>query len=222
LASARYAHGALVVALAPLRQVDQVPLAIAQACGLKEQPGRPLIATICDALRDRELLLVLDNCEHLLAARSFVAELLAAAPGLRVLATSRALLDLRDEQVYPLQPLPCADPAQLPALDELAEVPAIALLLNRARAHSPSFQLTARNAQAIASICVQLDGLPLALELAAALFATVQGDTACAITLHKQNLALSQALGLLRPRANALTALGTMASRQGDTDQAIT
>src|SRR5262249_13990851 len=120
------------------------------------------------ALRNRQLLFVLDNCEHLPAAAPAVGELLAACPGLTVLATSRAPLHLYGESEYPVPPLALPDLARLPDTVALAGVAAVALLVERARAVRPDFGLTAQNAAAVAEICVRLDGLPLALELAAA------------------------------------------------------
>ena len=111
---------------------------------------------------------MLDNCEHLLAAAPAVAELLAACPGLTVLATSRAPLHLYGEHEYPVPPLALPDLARLADPAALAGVPAVALLVERARAVRPDFRLTAENAPAVAEVCVRLDGLPLALELAAA------------------------------------------------------
>jgi predicted ATPase len=160
----RFADGVVFVALAPLRDSTLVLQAIGRACGLT-QPGP---AALAEYLRDKQLLLVLDNCEHLLAAVTEIAELLSAAPGLHVLATSRAALNLQSERTSLIPPLPLPDLAHPPPLADLAEVPAVALLLTRTRALNPQFQLTADNAADLAAICVRLDGLPLAIELAAA------------------------------------------------------
>ncbi len=116
---------------------------------------------------------MLDNCEHLLAAAPAIAALLAAAPRLRVLATSRVVLNLAGEQTLPVPPLPLPDLARLPPVAELAREPAVALLVARARAHDPAFRLTAANAADLAAICARLDGLPLAIELAAARLKTL-------------------------------------------------
>jgi predicted ATPase/DNA-binding SARP family transcriptional activator len=160
----RFADGAAFVALAPLRDAALVTQAIAQACGLAHAgPG-----ALADHLRDKRLLLVLDNCEHLPGVDLEIAALLAAAPGLRVLATSRSPLAVHGEHAFPVPPLPLPDLAQLAPPAELAAVPSVALLLVRARAVNPRFQLTDDNAAALAAICVRLDGLPLAIELAAA------------------------------------------------------
>lgn len=160
----QFAAGAIFVPLASLRDPELLLQTIAQACGLKQGNVR----TLADHFSDKELLLVLDNCEHLLAAGPEIGALLAAAPNLRVLATSRAALNLHGEHTLPVPPLPLPDLADLPSLATLATVPAVALLVERTRALNPNFQLTVENAAEVATICVRLDGLPLALELAAA------------------------------------------------------
>ncbi len=162
------ADGAAFVALAPLRDPDLVVATIAHALGVREQAGQALPPALRAALRDRDLLLVLDNFEHVAAAARLVADLLAACPRLRVLVTSRARLRVGGEHVYPVPPLPVPDPAHLPPLAALAATPAVALLLQRATAAAPDFALDAANAAAVAALCAHLDGLPLALELAAA------------------------------------------------------
>lgn len=156
------------VALAPLRDPDLVAAAIAGAVGVRERAGQALPAALRAALRDQDVLLVLDNFEHVVAAAPLVADLLAASPRLRILVTSRARLRVGGERVYPVPPLPIPDPAQLPPLGDLAAVPAVALLVQRATAAAPDFALDAANAAAVAALCARLDGLPLALELAAA------------------------------------------------------
>jgi predicted ATPase/class 3 adenylate cyclase len=152
------------------RQTDPglVPAATAAALGLREQPARTLDETIADHLRDQRVLLVFDNFEHVLPAATLVATLLAAAPSLSVLVTSRARLDLQAEHEYPVRPLPVPDLRALPPLEELSHYDAVQLFLVRAQALRPGFALTEENAAAIAAICARLDGLPLALELAAA------------------------------------------------------
>jgi predicted ATPase len=163
-----FADGVVFVPLAPLLKPDHVLDAIAQACGIQDRSAEKLRGRLREELRDKRLLLVLDNFEHLLAAAPLVAELLAGAPHLVILATSRALLNLQGEHGFCVPPLPLPDLDRLPALEELAEQPAVALLLARARAHLPGCQLTASNAADLAAICHRLDGLPLAIELAAA------------------------------------------------------
>ena len=118
--------------------------------------------------RRKRLLLVLDNFEHLLDAAPLVVELLEACPGLKALVTSRAALHVRGERLYAVPPLLLPDLTQLPATVTLARTPAVALFVERAQAVLPHFRLTEQNAAAVAAICVRLDGLPLAIELAAA------------------------------------------------------
>ena len=121
-----------------------------------------------DFVRPRHLLLILDNFEQIIAAGSFVAELLEAAPRLHVLITSRTPLHVYGEHEFPLMPLPVPDLAALPPPDQLVQIPSVMLLIERARAVKPNFALTPTNALALAAIVVRLDGLPLAIELAAA------------------------------------------------------
>lgn len=163
-----FADGVPFVPLASLRDAAMVPQAIVEALGLGEHDNRPPLLRLKDLLRERELLLVLDNCEHVLDAAPAIAELLAAAPGLKVLSTSRALLQIAGEQTYVVPALAVPDPAQLPAMAELARIGAVALFLARARERIPGFALTSANAAEVAAICTRLDGLPLAIELAAA------------------------------------------------------
>jgi predicted ATPase/transcriptional regulator with XRE-family HTH domain len=163
------ADGVTFVSLAPLGDPGLVAATLAQTLGLREAPGTPPMEQVKAFFRPRRMLLVLDNFEHLLPAAELVAELLADCPRLSVLATSRAPLRLRGEHEYPLAPLSAPDPACLPQrLDELARYPAVALFVQRAQAAQPDFLLTEDNALAVAGICARLDGLPLALELAAA------------------------------------------------------
>jgi len=164
--------GVWFVGLAPVADPALVPAAVAQALGVRETPGRPLVETLTDALRAKRLLLVLDNCEHLLpAAAPVVAELLAAGPGLKALATSRAPLRVAGEHEHPVPPLglpPLPDPLHPPSPAALSRHEAVALFVERAAAVRPDFALTAASTPAVAAICRRLDGLPLALELAAA------------------------------------------------------
>jgi predicted ATPase/DNA-binding XRE family transcriptional regulator len=156
------------VALAPLDEASLVLPTIAQALGVRQAiDPRPWPARLAGALSERDALLVLDNCEHLLAAAPEIAALLSAAPRLTVLATSRAPLRIRGEWLYPLAPLAVPDTNAVPSAANLAASPAVALFLERARAVRPDFTLTADNATAVAGICTRLDGLPLAIELAA-------------------------------------------------------
>jgi predicted ATPase/class 3 adenylate cyclase len=164
----RFADGACFAALAPLSSPDLVAPTIGHALGLQEGGNRPLVEILTDYLRDKQLLLVLDNFEHLLAAAVLVAELLQASPRLKVLVTSRSPLHLLAEHEFLVPPLELPDPRALPSVDALAGCSAIALFAQRAAAIKPAFALNEENAAPIAEICHRLDGLPLAIELAAA------------------------------------------------------
>jgi predicted ATPase/transcriptional regulator with XRE-family HTH domain len=163
-----FAHGAAVVFLAAVRDPALVASTIALALGVVEAGGRSPVDRLGAALRERHLLLLLDNLEHLLDAAPLVTDLLARCPRLAVLATSRAPLRLAGEHVYPVPPLAVPDPDRLPPQDELAGVAAVRLFVARSRAADPAFALTGENADAVAAVCHRLDGLPLAIELAAA------------------------------------------------------
>ena len=145
-----------------------VPRAVAAALGLREAPGQDVTETLLQTLREQRLLLVLDNCEHLLPACAALAEtLLRGCPGLQVLATSRQGLGVLGETTWPVPALGVPATAALP-LAQLAQSEAVRLFVERAASVAPGFALTERNAAAVAEVCRRLDGLPLALELAAA------------------------------------------------------
>jgi predicted ATPase/DNA-binding CsgD family transcriptional regulator len=163
-----FADGACFVDLTPVSDPDLVASTIAEALGFGPGGDQAALEGLRYALRDQQLLLVLDNLEHLLPAAPQVAELLAACPGLRVLATSRAALRLRWERTCPVAPLGLPDRRRPSTPEGLLAAPAVALFLERARALHPEFQLTEENARAVAEICALLDGLPLAIELVAA------------------------------------------------------
>ena len=135
---------------------------------MREQPDRPLVQTLGEALAARQLLLVLDNFEHLLPAAVVISDLLAATVAMKVLATSRARLHLAAEQELPVLPMAVPDLAHLPPLAQLQEIDAVRLFVTRARSLQPDFALTEDNGPIVAEICRRVDGLPLALELAAA------------------------------------------------------
>lgn len=164
----RMADGVGWVNLAPLTQTQQVPVAIAAALGLEDRAGEDTLKVVARFLRSRRLLLVLDNFEHLEEAWPVVLDMLTAAPDLRIMATSRRRLGLRAEYEYELAPLvlPPLDPPLPPPL--LKEVPAVKLLLIRGRAVRPHFTVDGDNAAVVTRLCHRLDGLPLAIELAAA------------------------------------------------------
>ncbi len=253
-----YPDGTWLVELAALADPARVPGAIAAALGVREEPHRPPLATLADSLRQRRLLLLLDNCEHLVAACAGAATaLLQACPDLQILATSREQLGMAGETVWQLPPLAVPHPPTphscfphpptpspswgegerdgphpptpslsrgegeasfLPSpaagrgaggegsrgegwLDEVAEVEAVRLFVERARASRPDFILTERNAEAVAHICRQLDGLPLAIELAAArLGALSVHDLAARLDNRFRMLSTGNRAALLRHR----------------------
>ena len=162
-----FEDGVFVVFLAATREPDAVLSAVAQAVGLREQMGEALAETLASFLRDRELLLVLDNFEQIVEVAPVLAGWMAASPKLRLLVTSRAALHLSGEQIYDVHPLRLPEDAGGEAVP-LADSEAALLFLARARAARPDFVITDENAAAVAEICARLDGLPLALELAAA------------------------------------------------------
>jgi predicted ATPase/DNA-binding CsgD family transcriptional regulator/DNA-binding XRE family transcriptional regulator len=164
---ALFADGVCFVDLSPARDPAMVLAAVARALRAPDTSGRRLVDTLKAFLGHRHQLLVLDNFEQVLPAAADVATLLAEAPGLTVLVTSREPLRLRWERTLPLHPLDVPDPKHLPSLAELALVPAVSLFVERARATAPAFELTNDNERAVAELCTRLDGLPLAIELVA-------------------------------------------------------
>lgn len=163
-----FEEGACFVALAPIRDPQLVASTIAQALGVQEIPGRSILDTLKDFLRGRHLLLLLDNFEQVISAAPQLIELLRASPQLKILVTSRAPLRLYGEQEYPVPPLDLPDLRELPSVEKLSHYSAIELFVQRARQVRPGFMLASQNAAAVAEICQRLDGLPLAIELAAA------------------------------------------------------
>ena len=162
----QHPDGVWFVDLAPIRDPGLVPNAAAHALGVREEPGRPITQTLCGHLREHKLLLILDNCEHLIgASASLATALLHAAPNVRMLATSREALRVPGEQTYSVMPLAVprrGDP------ETLLRSEAVQLFVERARLQRPDFTVTERDAAAVAELCARLDGIPLALELAAA------------------------------------------------------
>ena len=183
-AAARYRDGAWLAELASVSDPDLVAAEVARALGVREEPGRAVLATLLDFLRFKELLLLIDNCEHVISAvAELVDDLLAACPALVIVATSREALGVAGEAVFQVPslavpavmgPSPAHGVAQAPAvLDEaslrdLGAVDAVRLFVERASAGVPGFALTRGNASAVVDICRRLDGIPLAIELAAA------------------------------------------------------
>ena len=163
-----YPSGAFFVDLSPITDPDLIPSTITAALGLRPQPNKPVLESLLSHLRDLRLLLVLDNFEQVESGAPLVGHLLEAAAGLTVVVTSREVLHLRGEQEYPVPPLTLPNLASLPALDALSQYDAVALFIQRAQAVRPDFAVDNQNAPAVAAICARLDGLPLAIELAAA------------------------------------------------------
>ncbi|MBI3973469.1 MAG: adenylate/guanylate cyclase domain-containing protein [Chloroflexi bacterium] len=160
--------GVFFVGLAPVVEPDLALPTIAQVLAIREAAGQPLRERLTDHLRDKPLLLVLDNFEHVLGAAPDVASLLAACPQLKVLVTSRAVLRLYGEHEFRVPPLQLPDPKRRPPVERLAQCEAVRLFVERAQAVKADFALTEENAPAVTEICQRLDGLPLAIELAAA------------------------------------------------------
>lgn len=169
-----FAEGVRFVDLTPVSEPGLVASAIGRACGLIHDNVDAPLLPLTRALRDRELLLVIDNFEHVVDAATDVGQLLEACPALRVIVTSREPLRLRAESEYPVRPLPLPDLPRAPQilaakhLEAIAQNPSVALFVQRARAVRPTFALAPDNARALAEVCIRLDGLPLAIELAAA------------------------------------------------------
>jgi len=161
--------GVRLMELEALADAALVPQAIASALGVREQPGRPLLEALVAFVEDRSLLLVLDNCEHLVEACAELAErLLRACPRLAILATSRETLGVAGETSWRVPSLSLPDPRNPPPLERLHGYEAVRLFAERARSARPSFEVTERNAPAVVQVCRELDGIPLAIELAAA------------------------------------------------------
>jgi predicted ATPase/DNA-binding SARP family transcriptional activator/DNA-binding NarL/FixJ family response regulator len=164
-----YPDGVWLAELAPLADPGLVPQAVARALGVKEQPGQPLTDTLAETLRTKRTLLVLDNCEHLLdGAARLVDALLDSCPHLRILATSREALGIAGEVRWTVPSLSMLDPQSADTVEELERSESARLFVERASARRPGFSLTPDNTQAVAQICHRLEGIPLAIELAAA------------------------------------------------------
>ena len=164
-----YPDGVILAELAPLTDPESVPQAVADALAVRESPGAPPVEAISHALQGKEILLVLDNCEHLVEAAARLAEaLLVGCPGLRILATSREPLGVAGEAVLQVPPLSGPEPGRRSPPEELEGYESVRLFVQRARYRNPAFVLTPHNAGSVAEICARLDSIPLAIELAAA------------------------------------------------------
>jgi predicted ATPase/class 3 adenylate cyclase len=196
--SDRFADGVFLVTLAPVSDPEQVVPAIAQTLGIREAGDQPLLPLLHAALQDKQLLLLLDNFERVTDAAVVVAELLASCPKLKVLVTSRVSLHVRAEHEFAVPPLALPIRTRLPDPVALSQYPAVALFIDRAQAVKPDFAVTNANAPAVAGICARLDGLPLAIELAAARVKYLSPQTLLT--------RLEQGLGLLAGGARDLPA----------------
>ncbi len=164
-----YPYGAWLVELAPLADPNLIPQLLAAALGLREEAGQPIMTTITDFLRTKTVLLVIDNCEHLIEDCAKLAEtLLRNCPRVLILASSREALGIAGESAYRVPSLGVPDLNSMPPLDEMSRMDAVRLFVERATASQPKFALTVQNAGTVAQICKRLDGIPLAIELAAA------------------------------------------------------
>ena len=165
----QYPDGVWLVELARILDPALVPRTTAIAIGLRDEPKRPVIDMLCDYLQRKKMLIILDNCEHLVDACAQMADrILHAASGLRVLASSREALGIAGEVTYRVPSLGLPDMEHLPALESLSQYEAVKLFIDRATSAIPDFKVTNENAPALAQICHRLDGIPLAIELAAA------------------------------------------------------
>jgi predicted ATPase/DNA-binding SARP family transcriptional activator/DNA-binding CsgD family transcriptional regulator len=172
-----YPEGVWLVELAPLADSELAPQAVASAVGVKEQPGEALVDTLARTLRTKQTLLVLDNCEHLVEGAALVANsLLDSCPHLRVLATSREALGVAGEIRWTVPPLSAPDPRGADTVEELKGFESARLFAERASEKRPGFRLTPENARAVGQICHRLEGIPLAIELAAARVATLSTE----------------------------------------------
>jgi len=198
-----FADGSHFVDLAPVREVQLVLPTLAGALGVRERAGQSLLETLSRYLAPKHLLLLLDNCEQVLGAAPQIAALVAACPHLSVLATSRAALRVRGERDVPLPPLPLPGSDRRSSVAELAAVPSVALFLERAVANQPTFALSPENAAAVAAICRRLDGLPLAIELAAA-WVRILPPTALLERLEQRLLLLTGGSRDLPPRQRTM------------------
>lgn len=163
-----FADGVFFVPLAPITDPTLLHSTIGVALGIADGGRESIKQTLETNLQDKELLLVLDNFEQLVSGAPLLSEILTKAPGVKILVSSRAVLRLAGEQEYPVPPLALPNPDKLPSLEALTQYESVALFIQRGKSVKPGFNVTNQNAPAVAEICARLDGLPLAIELAAA------------------------------------------------------
>ncbi len=174
-----YKDGVWFVDLSAITNLDLIPSTISSVFNLKDSPNTNIDETLKNYLASRELLLVLDNYEHIIKSAPLVGDLLSAAPGLSILVTSREVLKIYGERIYPINPLKLPEQASVQTAASLSKYGAIALFTQRAAAVKPDFIMTADNASSIVEICYKLDGLPLAIELAASYIRLFTPDKLC-------------------------------------------
>jgi predicted ATPase/class 3 adenylate cyclase len=191
-----FPDGIFFVDLAPIADPDQVCPSICEVLGVREEPGSDLIDTLLTRLQGKALLLVLDNFEHLLEASALVDQVLGRVADLKLLVTSRTRLGLYGEHEQLVPPLALPDPRHLPDLEALSQYEAVALFIERARAARLEFAVTNENAPAVAEICARLDGLPLAIELAASRIKVLSPDAILSRLSHGLDLLTAGARNL--------------------------
>jgi len=202
-----YPDGVWFIELGPLAQPELVPQTVAVALGIREEPGQPILSTLLATLGPKKALVVLDNCEHLVGACASLADaLIHGCPKLGILASSREALQIGGETTLRVPPLASADPSNMPLLEEFARYEAVRLFVDRASAVQPAFALTPANAHAVAQICQQLDGIPLAIELAAARVRALSPDQIATRLNDRFKLLISGSRTAL-PRQQTLRAL---------------
>jgi predicted ATPase len=163
-----FEDGVFFVPLSTVKDPQLLPITVAQALGVKELPGQQVVDTLKEYLRDKEILVVIDNLEQVISAAPLVADFLSAAPRVKAIATSREALRIYGEREFPVPPLGLPEQGRTISLEALTQYEAVRLFIERARSVKPDFAVTNENAPAVAEICARLDGLPLAIELAAA------------------------------------------------------
>jgi predicted ATPase/class 3 adenylate cyclase len=202
-----FPDGVWFVELAPLTDPRLVPQSVAIVLGVKEEAGHPVVEALVKYAKDRRLLLVLDNCEHLVqACAELVTQLLQSGPHLKILASSREPLRVAGEASYPVPALAVPDPGRAVTVPAMTQYEAVLLFVDRAVSAQPAFQLTEQNAAAVADICQRLDGIPLALELAAARVRALSVETIAARLTDRFRL-LAGGNRTAMPRQQTLRAL---------------
>jgi non-specific serine/threonine protein kinase len=202
-----YPDGVWFVEMAPLTDARLVPQAVASVLGVREEAGHPVVEALLKQVKDRQLLLIVDSCEHLVhACAELASQLLQAGPHLKILATSRERLNVAGETMYPVLALAMPEPHQAITLEAFTQYEAVRLFIDRAAAAQPAFQLTQQTAMAVADICHRVEGIPLAIELAAARMRTMSVEN-LAERLNDRFRLLTRGDPTAAPRLQTLRAL---------------